>query len=151
MWYASDLMDHGICLVVDQKWSAIQQQFLATNSVIPVNSCLTACTSMLPKIRKCPTVSMLLMRKRQHWQQYILNELHDISRLMLFQLKAFPAEVLRLHLSSCNLVTTNSITAMVSWLHSELQHQTLVHQTWLLILRHRHSYNSPWKTLWTKA
>ena len=47
----------------------------------------------------------------------------DASSLTLPQLKALPAEVLRLYLSSRNLVTTGNVAAMASQLHSVLHQQ----------------------------
>ena len=47
----------------------------------------------------------------------------DASTLTLPQLKALPAEVLRLYLSSRNLITTGSVAAMASRLHSALHQQ----------------------------
>ena len=53
------------------------------------------------------------------------HEIHpaDTSTLTLPQLKALPAKVLRLYLSSRNLITTGNIAAMASRLHSALHQQ----------------------------
>ena len=51
------------------------------------------------------------------------NQPADASSLTLPQLKALPADVHRLYLSSHNLVTTGSIAAMTLRLHSVLHQQ----------------------------
>ena len=64
------------------------------------------------------------MRKRlRRQQQPTGSNLADASSLTLPQLKALPAEVLRLYLSSRNLVTTGNVAAMASQLHSALHQQ----------------------------
>ena len=78
---------------------------------------------MPPKTRKRTAASTPPATKRTHRQQHTVSESRDVSSLTLPELKALPAEVLRLHLSNQNLVTTGSVTAMASRLHSALQRQ----------------------------
>ena len=81
---------------------------------------------MPPKPKKRPVKAPVKPPKRK-WlrrqQQLTGSNPADASSLTLPQLKALPAEVLRLYLSSRNLVTTGNITAMASWLHSALHQQ----------------------------
>ena len=78
---------------------------------------------MPPKTRKRPAASTPQATKRPRRQQHTVSEPPDIGGLTLPELKALPAEVLRLHLSNHNLVTTGSVAAMASRLHSALQRQ----------------------------
>ena len=78
---------------------------------------------MPPKTRKRPAASTPQATKRPRRQQHTVSEPPDIGGLTLPELKALPAEVLRLHLSNQNLVTTGSVAAMASRLHSALQRQ----------------------------
>ena len=81
---------------------------------------------MPPKSKKRPAEAPVKPPTRK-WlrrqQQPTSSNPADTSSLALPQLKALPAEVLRLYLSSRNLITTGNITAMASRLHSALHQQ----------------------------
>ena len=81
---------------------------------------------MPPKPKKRPAeapVKPLMRKQLRRQQQPTGSNPANASGLTLPQLKALPAEVLRLYLSSHNLVTTGNVAAMALWLHSALHQQ----------------------------
>ena len=119
MWYAHGTIlwiMHEILLMAEIISVPAKVNWRANSSVRPaIANCRVSWVESMPT--KLPT------RKRHRRKQQLTSNLPGISSLTLPQLKALPAMVLRLDLSSRYLITAGSITTMASLSHSMLHKQ----------------------------